>query len=145
MTPRQDLFAHEFLIDLNATRAAIRAGYSEAGARPQGHRLLTNADVRAVIEAEQEARAKRLCIDADRVVSELAAIAFANIRDYAAFGPDGMTFRPWDELTDSQAAAVSSIEHRETPSGPVSRIRLHNKLAALELLGRHLGMFRAAS
>ena len=71
MTPKQECFCREYLVDLNATAAAHRAGYSERTAKQQGSRLLTNADVQAAIAEAQEARAKRTGLAQDDVVRGL--------------------------------------------------------------------------
>ena len=87
--PRREAFAAEYLKDLNATRAAIRAGYSAKTASSIGARLLADAGVARAVEAGMAARARRTEIDADRVVLELARIAFADPRDLMEWGPDG--------------------------------------------------------
>lgn len=71
LTPKQEAFVHEYLVDLNATQAAIRAGYSPRTARAQGHRLLTDADIAAAIEAAQAERSERLRLTADDVLRGL--------------------------------------------------------------------------
>ena len=81
LSPRREAFAAEYLKDLNATRAAIRAGYSAKTASSIGARLLADAGVARAVEAGMAARARRTEIDADRVVLELARIAFADPRD----------------------------------------------------------------
>ncbi len=86
LSDKQARFVGEYLIDLNATQAAIRAGYSEATAKQQGARLLTKADVRAAVADGQEKRAKRTEITADRVLQELAKIGFSDIRKAVKWG-----------------------------------------------------------
>jgi phage terminase small subunit len=75
ISPKQQRFADEYLVDLNATQAAIRAGYSEKTAAQQGHQLLQKTSVRDAIEAGRAQRAERTAVTADRVIAELAAIA----------------------------------------------------------------------
>lgn len=75
LTPRQALFVIEYLKDLNATQAAIRAGYSEATAAEQGSRLLTNVKISKAIDIQMKARARRTLITADRILSDMDAIA----------------------------------------------------------------------
>ena len=106
MTPKQQLFVDEYLIDLNATQAAIRAGYSARTAEQQGPRLLGNVEVAAAIEARMKVRSERLEIEADRVLQGIARIAFAK--------PET------DKAGD---------------------VKVSDKLAALKLLGEHLGLF----
>lgn len=80
LTPKQQRFVDEYLVDLNATQAAIRSGYSRRSAAEQGHDLLRKPQVAAAVQAGQAARAERTGITADRVLTELARIAFADHR-----------------------------------------------------------------
>lgn len=160
LNPKQQRFVDEYLIDLNATQAAIRAGYSEKTARAQGCRLLTNADIEAQIAKAQTQRAERTQITADAVVAELAKLGFANMQDYMRGGPDGLPYLDFTQLTREQAAALQEVtvdtirggkrqkeptEGDEEPSSDetVTRVKfkLADKRAALVDLGRHLGMF----
>lgn len=147
LTPKQAAFVREYLIDLNGTQAAIRAGYSERTANEQAARLLANVSVSKAVADAQAERADRLEITADRVLAELAKIGFADMRDVASWGETvvdedgkpvhGVKLVSSDKLTDSAAAAISEIA--ETPAG--LRIKLHDKRAALVDMGKHLGMF----
>ena len=147
LTPKQAAFVREYLIDLNGTQAAIRAGYSERTANEQAARLLANVSVSKAVADAQAERADRLEITADRVLAELAKIGFADMRDVASWGETvvdedgkpihGVKLVSSDKLTDSAAAAISEIA--ETPAG--LRIKLHDKRAALVDIGKHLGMF----
>lgn len=138
LTPRQERFVDEYLIDLNATQAAIRAGYSEKTAYSMGQRLLKNVEIQSVIQKRRQDRERRTEITQDRVLQELAAIAFARGTDYASVSTGGVVgIKPTDELNDTQKAAVLSI--KETRNGV--EIKLADKVGALELLGKHLGMF----
>lgn len=148
MTPKQERFVQEYLVDLNATQAAIRAGYSAKTAEVQGPRLLGNVGVAEAIREAMEARAESAGITAERVLEEIAKSAFGDIR--AVFDENGHLRLP-DDLTDEAAASVASIEVVTKPSGVdadgnrvvehVHKIKSWDKLKALELLGRHLGMF----
>ena len=142
MTPKQARFVEEYLIDLNATQAAIRAGYSAKTAQEQGSRLLTNVMVQEAIQAAQRARSKRAEITADRVLEELAKVGFANAGDYFDWGPDGITVKDKAELSPDQQAAVAEISETTTQTGGTVRIKLHDKIGALEKIGKHLGMYR---
>src|SRR5258708_9163697 len=82
-------------------------------------------------------RGRRPLVAADRVLKEIARIAFADIRRYLAEGPDGITVRPLAQLSDDDAAAVAEIRGAGQTSGPRGG-KLHDKRAALELLARHL-------
>lgn len=143
LPPRQQRFVEEYLIDLNATRAAIRAGYAPAAAQEQGSRLLSNAMVAAAIARAKAARAQRVAITADRVLQEIARLAFSDQR--RLFNEDGNLKRP-HELDDDTAAAVASIEIVTTERGEgavehVAKIKTWDKTKALDQLARHLGLF----
>ncbi len=152
LTVKQRLFVREYLIDLNATKAAERAGYSASTARQQGARLLSNVDISAEIAAQQEQRFERLGITADAVLQELAKIAFSNMLDYITVTPTGAARVDLSKLTRDQAAAVGEITVEEfterTGEGrdgfeKVKRIKfkLSDKRGALVDLGRHLKLF----
>lgn len=140
MNAKQMAFVREYLIDLNATQAAIRAGYSEATAYSQGERLLRHVEVAAAISAGQSERAHRLEITADRVALEYARIAFANVGDVLTFGPDGVTVRDMADLSPDQLAAVAEVSETKTQTGGTVRVKLHDKIAALTALAKQLGM-----
>lgn len=141
LTPKQRKFVSEYLVDLNATQSAIRAGFSQKTARAQGQRLLTNVDIANAIAAAQAKREKRTEITQDRVVQELARIAFGNIRSVMSWTASGMRLRNSDDLTEDEAAIVSEVRETTTKDGGSRTLKTHDKLKALELLGKHLGMF----
>lgn len=150
LTPKQARFVDEYLIDLNATAAATRAGYSEKTAYQQGSRLLSNVEVAAAVTAAQEKRAERTQINADRVLQELARIGFADIRNLFEWDERRAAFVPSRELTEDQAAAISEINSetlvsRDENGQPRAKIKLklktYDKVAALRDIGKHLGMF----
>ena len=136
LTDRQRRFVEEYLVDCNATAAAARAGYSEKGGQARGSRLRGLPHVRQAIEAAMAERSQRVGITQDRVVAELARLAFADMRDIAAWGDGGVRLRPSEALTEDQAACVSEIV--ETPGKGV-RVKLYGKTQALSALARHLG------
>ena len=136
LTPKQERFCEEYLIDLNATQAAVRAGYSEKTAYSAGQRLLRNVEIQNRIAELKAERSKRTEITQDRVVKELAAMAFAKATDYAEITSNGVALTPTAHLTPVQQAAITGI--KETQSGIEVKL---DKTKALELLGRHLGMF----
>lgn len=144
LTPNQALFVREYLIDRNATRAATQAGYSERTARGQGSRLLTNVNVRAAIDAAMEQRANKLEITAERVLAEIARLAFFDARNL--FRDDGSPI-PVKQLDDDSARAIVGMDvvhvgNAEMGVGQVNKIKLADKKGALELLGRHLALFK---
>ena len=137
LTPKQQRFVEEYLVDLNATQAAIRAGYSEKSAARISVELLNKTQVQKSIEKAQAKRAERTEVTADRVVTELAKIAFADPRDLMEWGPDGLVLKDCRTIPDAAAAAVSEVSE----SNDGIKLKKLDKLKALELLGRHLGMF----
>lgn len=160
LTAKQRAFVREYLIDMNATQAAIRAGYSEATAAQIGAENLTKPNIEAAISAAMDLRAKRTGITADRVLLELAKIGFADIRKAIKWQgtlvteedqPDGgdtlviknvvtnnVTLVSSDDIDDETAAAISEIS--QNTSGGI-KLKLHDKRAALVDIGKHLGMF----
>lgn len=141
LTPKQRRFVAEYLLDLNATQAAIRAGYSEKTASRIGSELLGKTCISNAIENAQLARSTRTEVTADRVVKELARIAFVDTRQIFAWGPGGVTLRPSDELSDDEAAIVAEVSETTSESGGNIKVKRFDKLKALELLGKHLGMY----
>src|SRR4051812_24136150 len=117
LTPKQQRFAEEYLLDLNATQAAIRAGYSAKTAEVQGSRLLSYAKVSAAIAEAQDARSARTGITADRVLSELAKIGFANMADYMKSTPGGDPYLDFSALTRDQAAALVEVTVEDFKDG----------------------------
>lgn len=140
MTKKQKIFADEYLIDLNATRA-YRVAYpsvrKDETARANGSRLLTNANVAEYIAKRMEERQERTEVTQDMVIQELAAIAFARATDYAEICDDVVKIRDTKELSATQVKAIAGI--KEGKFG--IELKLNDKEKALELLGRHLGMW----
>jgi phage terminase small subunit len=149
LNAKQQRFVDEYLIDLNATQAAIRAGYSPRTAKQQGARLLTDDDIAAAVAAGQNRVAAKAEITAERVLRELARIGFANIEDYLTILPGGEPCVDLSKASREQLAAVQEVtvedyvEGRGENARDVRRVRfkLHDKRAALVDLGRHLGLF----
>lgn len=142
LTPKKQRFVEEYLVDLNATQAAIRAGYSAKTAASQGERLLRNVEIQAAIQAAMKARQERTEITQDRVLAELAKIAFGDQRAVMEWGPSGVKLRDSKSLTDAEAAIVSEVSESVTAAGGTLKLKTHDKVGALKLLGEHLGMFK---
>lgn len=140
LTEKQQRFVDEYLIDLNATQAAVRAGYSAKTAESQGSRMLRNVKVQQAIAEEMAERSKRTGINQDRVVLELARIAFVRMTDIV-----DSNGKIKDTATDDDLSCIESIKykHSDTDTGySVEReVKISSKLKALELLGKHLGMW----
>src|SRR4051812_24518347 len=141
LNDRQRRFVEHYLVDLNATQAAIRAGYSAATANQIGARLLANVKVAAALAEAQAARSKRTEVTQDRVLLELARVAFGDPRRVMSWGPGGVRLRPSAELADEEAAIVAEVGETTTKDGGSLRVKTVDKLGALRLLGQHLGMF----
>jgi len=149
LNPKQQRFVQEYLIDLNATQAALRSGYSKRSAMITGHRLLKNAKIAARIDRHRADKAAALSITAERVLREYARIAFADVRQLASvedltwvdekLRANGITVRASDTWSDDLAAAVAEIS--ATAHGP--KIKMHDKQHALDALSKHLGLFQA--
>ncbi|MCY1388615.1 Terminase small subunit [compost metagenome] len=142
LTPKQRRFVDEYLIDLSATQAAIRAGYSQKTAGSIGEENLRKPEIAAAIAERMKDREQRTEITQDRVLQELARLAFLDVRK--AFNADG-SLKPIHELDDDTAAAVAGMDIAEIGSGEdaigfVKKIKLSDKKGALELVMRHLGM-----
>ena len=142
LTPKQQRFVEEYLVDLNATQAAIRAGYSPKTAGQIGERLLKKVEIQQALAERMKAREQRTEVTQDRVVKELAKIAFGDPRNVMSWGPSGVKLKASTELTDDEAAFVSEVSETTTEHGGSLKLKTNDKLKALELLGRHLGMFK---
>ena len=144
MTEKQKIFADEYLLDLNATRAYLVAYPSvkkEQTAAAAGARMLRNVKVQEYISERMQERQKRTEVTQDRVVQELAAIAFARVTDYVSIKSNGpaavVMIKSTEDLSDEQIRAIAGI--KEGANG--IEVKLNDKQKALELLGRHLGMW----
>ena len=141
MTAKQRRFCDEYLIDLNATQAAIRAGYSVNNADKIGSELLGKTRVRETVAKAMAERSKRTGINQDRVIQELARIAFVNPKNVI----DSKDASVKADATEDDLACIQSVKVKTTDGAKgksVEReVRLNDKMKALELLGKHLGMF----
>ena len=143
LTPKQQRFVEEYLVDLNATQAAIRAGYSAKTAEWIGPQLLGKNHVAEAVRTGRAALSKRTEITQDRVLQEYARIAFLDPRKL--FNSTGAP-KPIHELDDDTAAAivwldVVQVGNAEVGVGDVLKYKLADKKGALDSVARHLGMF----
>ena len=141
LNDRQRRFVAEYLLDLNATQAAVRAGYSARSAYSTGERMLRNAEVAAAIAEAQAARSRRTEVTADRVVLELARVAFGDPRRVMSWGPGGVKLRPSAELADEEAAIVAEVAETTTKEGrlaPGQDGRQAGRAAAARPAPRHV-------
>ena len=141
LTPKQDLFVMEYVVDLNGKQAAIRAGYSARTAEVQASRLLSHVKVQEAVQRAQESLLARVAVTQEDVIRELAQIAFSDMGSYAKWGPDGIDLKESDKLPEGATRVVAEVSQTVTKDGGSVKFRLHNKLEALEKLGKHLGLF----
>lgn len=138
LTPKQERFCEEYLVDLNATQAAIRAGYSEKTADRIANQNLRKLEVCKRIEKLRKKQSERTEITADRVLAELAAIAFADRTKISNIRENGeIAFTPTDNLSTDVKKTISGIECGKYGI----KVSTCDKVKALELLGKHLGIF----
>lgn len=138
MTKKQKRFVEEYLIDLNATQAAIRAGYSPDTAGSIGAENLKKPEIKSRIDKAMAERSKRTGINQDRVLQELARIGFAKITDVV--DPDTAEIRP--DASDDDLACIQSIKIKPNEFGTEREVKLYDKKSALVDLGKHLGLFK---
>lgn len=142
LTVQQKTFAEEYVIDFNGARAARQAGYSEKGANVAASRLLTYANVAEYVQHLLELKSQRTQITADKVIAEIAKVAFHNAEDF--YDDEGL--KPLSELSSEAKAAISSYQTKRIKIGKdehvdVPIMKVHDKMKALELLGKHVGAF----
>lgn len=156
LTAKQQRFVDEYLVDLNATQAAIRAGYSKKTARSISNENLTKPDIQEAISKGMRERSGRVEITQDMVLKELAKIGFSDIRKVVRWGETqvrmvdadddgaedmvpyhGLALIDSTEIDDSIAGAIAEVS--QTRDG--LKVKLHDKKGALVDIGRHLGMF----
>src|SRR5262249_51890851 len=135
-------FVDEYLLDMNAKAAAIRAGYSEVTAYSHGPWLTRRPNIAAVIEARLGERRERMRVTAERVIAELARIAFADIGRIMDWSGEDTTLKPAHEIAEADRAAIAEIAVVKRNDGLATRVILHDKERALEALCRYLGLFR---
>jgi len=144
LTAKQTRFIQEYLVDYNGTQAAIRAGYPAASARAVAHENLTKPDIAAAVQRNLAALQARCDITAERVLLELANVAYADVR--RIFDPDGRLKQPKD-YDAAIASAVVGIEvaTKTIDEGEVEyihKIKLAPKVDALKTLAQHLGLLK---
>lgn len=141
LSPKRQRFVEEYLIDLNATQAAIRAGYSPKEANHRGSKLYANDNIRAAIDKALADRSKRKSIDQDHVLTELATIAFGDITGIVRFENGEMIIEETANLSNEQRKIIAEMSEKNFKGERSRSVKMHDKMKALELLGKHLGMF----
>jgi phage terminase small subunit len=146
LTPKQAAFVQEYMLDMNATKAAIRAGYSEKTAHSIGHENLSKPEICEAIAAARAKLAEKMEITQERILREYARIGFSDVRK--TLGANGELKNP-QEWDDDTAAAIAGVEVVTRTSGYgddaaveyVHKIKTWDKKAALDSMAKHLGMF----
>lgn len=144
LNPKQQRFVAEYLVNLNATQAAIRAGYSAKTAKAQGSRLLTHVDVAAAVAAGTGKQLAKAELTADMVKDRLRMLAFQDVRKL--FDAQG-NLKPLHELDDDAAAMVAGLEvvKKNVAAGDgvvdtVHKVKVVDPVKALEMLAKHYGL-----
>lgn len=145
VSPKQEAFCLSYIETANASEA-YRRSYNAAKMKSstineKASRLLADDKIRARLDELRAGHRKRHEVTVDRIVAELAKIAFANAHDYFTWSSEGVHVKPSDELTDDQRSVVSEVSQTVTAEGGTIRVKLSDKQSALEKLGKHLGMF----
>jgi phage terminase small subunit len=142
LTAKQERFVQEYLVDVNATQAAIRAGYSKKTATEQASRLLTNVKVSEAIANGKKLLADQTGVTAKKVIAEMALIGFANMQDYMDFSDPAHPQVDLTRLTAKQASVIAEVTHERKGFEWRIKLKLHDKLNALVNFGKHLGLFK---
>lgn len=150
LNKRQQRFVEEYLVDLNGTQAAIRAGYSPKTANEQAAQLLAKLSIQEAVQAAQAKRSERVQIDQDWVVKRLAALADSDIREVVSWDEGGVTYKPSKELAWKDAYTITEVVLKETIKqdeggselvlNREKRLKQVDKKGALDSLAKHLGM-----
>lgn len=133
-------FIQEYLIDLDPAEAFRRCGRQEGDIAKTAACMLKRPEIRAGITKAMEERMIRTHVTQDRVLSEIAAIAFSNLEDFADWNAGTVTIRDSRAVPRSKKAAVQEIKETVTPAGTTVSLKLYNKQPSLDLLAKHLGM-----
>lgn len=153
LTGQQKLFVHEYMTDLNATQAAIRAGYAESVASTTAAKLMHKPHIRAAIQKRMDKRSLKTDITAERVLQELAKIGFADIKDFLRYGTektvidhsdDGQPIFGYKQIVETKPSdEIDGTLVNEVSVGKdgTFKFKMHDKKTALELLGKHLKLF----
>jgi phage terminase small subunit len=141
LSPRLRLFPHEYVVDLNATKAAERCGYSKKTARQQGARLLSNVYIKKAIAQLLEKRTNELVMTREEILEELSIIGRAKINHFMEVKDGRLKVKNFEDMPEREIGALESIKEDLSISGRKITFKLHPKIPALELLGRHQGLF----
>ena len=139
LTNKQKLFVKFYVTEFNGSKSAIAAGYSKDTARQIASELLTFPNIQEAILKEKEKMTKKIEITQDRIAEELAKIAFSDIKDFVEFGPKHLKIK---QDKDVDGACIQEVSSHTGTRGASTKLKLHDKMKALELLGRYKGMYK---
>jgi phage terminase small subunit len=142
LTVREARFVEEYLVDLNGSAAAVRAGYSPKKVTARACILLARPRVKAAVQAAKEARAKATGITAERVLEEIARIGFADITDYLEQTKTGTKLKKFTEMPPGSTRVLEGVSESRGPQGDRVSVKLTDKMKALDKLCNHLGICR---
>lgn len=140
LTAKQERFIEEYQVDLNATQAAIRAGYSTASAGTVAGENMRKPQIRARIDTAMAELSKRTGVNQERVIRELARVAFVNAKDVVSMQDATIL----EDASQDDTATIASVKIKVVQGDFESverEVKFADKLKALELLGKHFGMF----
>ena len=139
LNPKQQKFVEHYLKTFHTTNSALAAGYSKKTAHQQGYELLKKPEIKDALRKQQEDEGKKSQVTKERIIQELARIAFSDLRNVSEWGSDSVTLIASSDLTDAHAAPVSEISESVNQYGSSLKIKQYDKMKALELLSRMLG------
>jgi len=138
LTDKQQRFVEQYLLDLNATRAAKDAGFSAKTANVKGAQLMANEGIQSAIQRAMTERSKRTEVTADAIVAQLAKIAFVDIKDIVEWDSSGVRVR---DSAGVDGTVLTEVSETMSEGGWTKKVKLADRMRALELLGKHLGLF----
>lgn len=146
LNAKQQRFCEEYLIDLNGTQAAIRAGYSKKTASAIAVENLQKPAINSYVAKLKETRSEATKITANRILRELSNIAYGNMKDFIDFDENGIKLKPKEDIGDDNLGIISelNLETKTDKEGNVSRqtkFKIYPKDNAIALIMRHLGLF----
>lgn len=140
LTDKQEMFCREYLVDLNATQAAIRAGYSDKTARSQANRMLTNVDIEKRIQELMSSRSEQLKVDADYVLKRLVEIDQMDVADILLSNGEIKPIKDWPKVWRITLSGIDVTEVAGDAAGLLKKIKWPDKMKNLELLGKHISV-----
>ncbi len=138
---KEKRFVEEYIIDFNGSRAARDSGYNIKRLAETAYNVLKRDHVIDAVQKEVAIRSERTKVTQDKVVKELAKIAFSNIKDYMSWDDGVVSLKDSKEIDRVDAAVIAEIKKQVSKHGENFTFKLYSKEKALELLGKHLGMF----